>query len=311
MSSLFEKRSHSSCRCPADVELSIIPRSVDIGGFEVHRALPHGSRQMVGPFIFWDQIGPGRFAAGNGVDVRPHPHIGLSTVTYLFEGSLDHRDSLGNDLRIVAGDVNLMTAGRGIVHSERTGLDVRRKSSPLSGIQSWLAQPVRHEEGDCSFTHFPASSLPLFDDDGFQGQVVLGQYQGIVSPIPCQWETLYVALRVKEGAAFDVVNSVEERAVHVASGTLEVDAAVYSAPRLLVLKPGSPVTLKARTELQLLLLGGNAMDGKRYIWWNFVASSVEKIKAAAERWRDGKFGTIPGDDKEFIPLPDLPFPSDG
>lgn len=294
--------------CQADLELIIVPRTVDIGGFEVHRALPSQKRRMVGPFIFWDQMGPGQFDSGQGVDVRPHPHIGLSTVTYLFDGSMDHKDSLGNDLRIFPGDVNLMTAGRGIVHSERTGQDVRLQPSRLFGIQSWLAQPKKLESSEPAFAHFGAEDIPSFETNELSGRVILGRFQNYVSPIETQWETLYLEFKMKRGARLKIASEIEERAVHLVSGEIEIDDAVYANRQMMVLRPGSDILLKASEETHLLLLGGAPMDGPRYIWWNFVASSVERIKNAAQDWQYKKFPIVPSDEQEFIPLPDLPFP---
>ncbi len=294
--------------CQTEVELVIVPRTVDIGGFEVHRALPFQKKRMIGPFIFWDQMGPGNFGSGHGVDVRPHPHIGLSTVTYLFDGSLDHKDSLGNDMRIVPGDVNLMTAGRGIVHSERTGQDVRRAPSTLFGIQSWLAQPKPREMGDPAFTHSDAGELPAFSTDELSGRLILGEFQGYSSPLETQWETIYLEVKMKKGARLEVPKTIEERALHLVSGRLEVSGTSFEARQMAVLRPGSEILVKAGEDSHLLLLGGAAMDGPRYIWWNFVASSVDRIESAAEDWKLNRFEIVPGDEQEFIPLPDLPFP---
>lgn len=296
--------------CQTEVELVIVPRTVDIGGFEVHRALPFQTKRMVGPFIFWDQMGPGHFAPGHGVDVRPHPHIGLSTVTYLFDGSMDHKDSLGNDMRIVPGDVNLMTAGRGIVHSERTGGDVRRAPSKLFGIQSWLAQPKSLEMGDPAFTHVGAGELPTFGTSELSGRVILGEFQGYASPLDTQWETIYAEVQMKAGARLEVPKTIEERALHLVSGRVEVAGTHIEARQMAIMRPGSEIAVKADKDTHLLLLGGSAMDGPRYIWWNFVASSVDRIKSAAEDWQAGKFTIVPGDALEFIPLPDLPFPKE-
>ena len=294
--------------CQNEVELVIVPGTVDIGGFEVHRALPFQTKRMVGPFIFWDQMGPGQFAPGHGVDVRPHPHIGLSTVTYLFDGSMDHKDSLGNDMRIVPGDVNLMTAGRGIVHSERTGRDVRRAPSKLFGIQSWLAQPKSLEMGDPAFSHVEAGDLPTFGNNELSGRVILGEFQGYASPLDTQWETIYVEVQMKAGARLEVPKTIEERALHLVSGRAEAAGTRIEARQMAVLRPGSEIVVKAGKDTHLLLLGGAAMDGPRYIWWNFVASSVDRIKSAAEDWTNSRFALVPGDEQEFIPLPDLPFP---
>lgn len=298
------------CRdCPAEMELIIIPRTVDIGGFEVHRALPSNEKQMVGPFIFWDQMGPGQFDSGHGVDVRPHPHIGLATVTYLFDGNLDHKDSLGTEVRIVPGDVNLMTAGKGIVHSERTGQDVRQHPSSLFGIQSWLAQPKALEESSPAFIHFQAKQFPTFETKLLSGKLILGEFEGYTSPIELQWETLYLEIKMKKGAKFEISRTSEERALYLVRGKIEIDAKIYNNQQMLVLRPGHDIVIEASEDLHFLLLGGAAMDGPRYIWWNFVSSSVERIKSAAEDWKNNKFRVVPGDETEFIPLPNLPFPT--
>jgi len=292
-----------------EVELIIVPRTVDIGGFKVHRALPARGRRLVGPFIFWDQMGPGEFSAGRGVDVRPHPHIGLSTVTYLFKGSLDHKDSLGNDVRIVPGDVNLMHAGKGIVHSERSGPDVRLKPSSLFGIQSWLAQPQALEETAPSFSHFDADALPVVEEDGLSFQVILGHYEGYRSPVATQWETLYIELSLSRGRSISVPPAVEERALFLVAGRLSINKTVCEPRQMIVLKPGTEVCVEAVEKAHFIFLGGAPLDGPRYIWWNFVSFSVERIKSAAEDWKQNRFAIVPGDEKEFIPLPDLPFPT--
>lgn len=289
--------------CPDSVEMVILPRTGDIGNFEVHRALPFKEKRMVGPFIFWDQMGPGEFLTGQGVDVRPHPHIGLSTVTYLFDGTMDHKDSLGNDMRIVPGDVNLMTAGQGIVHSERTGLDIRQKPSSLYGIQSWLAQPLNHENGEPAFSHTAKQNLPTFGEGGLKGRIILGEFSGIKSPAQTQWDTLYVDLQLKGGAKLQIPNTTEERAIYVLSGQIEIGGVTYEPQQMMVLRPGDIVTIQALSPVHMMLLGGAAMDSKRYIFWNFVASSKERLEQAKEDWREGRFAKVPGDEKEFIPLP--------
>lgn len=291
---------------PDPVEVLLIPRTSDIGNLEVRRALPSRERRLVGPFIFWDQMGPGEFLTGVGVDVRPHPHIGLSTVTYLFEGSMDHKDSLGNDIRIHPGEVNLMTAGRGIVHSERTGQDVRRAPSRLFGIQSWLAQPRDREDDQPSFDHAGKAELPVFEDGALQGRVILGQYEGAVSPVPLQWETLYLDVTLGDGARWTVPGNVEERALYAVSGAFELAGSQYPAGQLVVLRAGAEATLRAVGPLRLMVLGGAVLDGPRYIWWNFVSSTRERMEAAAARWRQGEFPPVPGDTEEFIPLPEMP-----
>jgi len=289
--------------CPNSVETVIIPRTNDIGNFEVHRALPFRNKRMVGPFIFWDQMGPGEFLTGQGVDVRPHPHIGLSTVTYLFDGSMDHKDSLGNDMRIVPGDVNLMTAGSGIVHSERTGQDVRENPSRLYGIQSWIAQPEKYENGSPAFDHTAEKDLPLFDETGVRGRLILGDFQGVKSPVKTQWETLYVDLHLEEGKEVQIPNTIEERALYVLDGSIEIAGVTYQPQQMMVLNPGDTVTLKALSHVHVMLLGGATMDSKRYIFWNFVSSSKERLEQAKEDWKNGKFSKVPNDD-EFIPLPE-------
>lgn len=291
-------------KCPDALEMVIIPRTADIGNFEVRRVLPFRQKQMVGPFIFWDQMGPGEFLTGQGVDVRPHPHIGLSTVTYLFEGSLDHKDSLGNAMRIVPGDVNLMTAGQGIVHSERTGQDVRAAPSSLSGIQSWLAQPLSHEHGDPAFMHVPGQELPRFAAHGVSGRVILGEFEGLTSPVASQWPVLYLDVTLEAGAILPLSKETEERALYLVEGVVEVAGTAYDAGQMLVLRPGHEVTVKAQVPSRLMVLGGATMDGPRFVYWNFVASSRERMEEAKEDWRQGRFPKVPGDEKEFIPLPD-------
>ena len=290
--------------CPEAVEMVIVPRVGDIGNFEVRRALPFKDKQMVGPFIFWDQMGPGEFLTNQGVDVRPHPHIGLSTITYLFNGTMDHKDSLGNDLRIKPGEINLMTAGTGIVHSERTGLDIRKQPSNLFGIQSWIAQPKKDENGDPGFAHVDSHNLPEFEFENIKGKVILGDFEGVKSPVQTQWDTLYVDLHLKAGQKINIPKTYEERALYVVHGDIEISNTHYDPQQMMVLRPGDPVTIKAKTDVRMMLLGGAAMDGPRYIWWNFVASSKERIEEAKQDWKNKKFASVPGDDKEFIPLPE-------
>ncbi len=287
-----------------DVEMVIVPRTGDIGNFEVHRALPFKDRRMVGPFIFWDQMGPGEFLTGQGVDVRPHPHIGLSTLTYLFDGSLDHKDSLGNDTRIMPGDMNLMTAGAGIVHSERTGQDIRKTPSRLFGIQSWIAQPKRFETAEASFKHYAESDLPNFDDTGISGRLLLGKLHGITSPVEAQWDTLYAEVRINKGHKFDIPKDIEERAIYILHGTVSISGKDYPEQEMIVLQSGKDITVTAVSDVHMMVLGGAAMDGPRYIYWNFVASDRDMIDQAKRDWKDGKFAKVPGDEKEFIPLPD-------
>lgn len=291
-------------KCPDSVEMVILPRASDIGGFEVRRALPFRSRRMVGPFIFWDQMGPGEFLSGRGIDVRPHPHIGLTTVTYLLSGTIDHRDSLGNDLRIHAGDVNLMTAGAGIVHSERTGQDVRQRPSALFGVQSWLAQPKTHEDGHPGFTRAPRQDLPMFDEPGISGRIVLGEFSGVRSPVATQWPALYVDVCMKQGAKLGIPATTEERAIYTLVGDIEIGGVLFPPQQMLVLRPGDGLTVTAKSDARLIILGGAVMDGPRYIFWNFVSSSKERLAQAKEDWRNRRFPIIPSDAEEFVPLPD-------
>lgn len=289
------------------VEMTIIPRASDIGGFEVLRALPFRDKRMVGPFIFWDEMGPGEFLSGQGVDVRPHPHIGLSTVTYLFDGAMDHRDSLGSCQTIVPGDVNLMHAGNGIAHSERTGPAERALPHRLAGVQSWLAQPYDHEESSPSFFHHGKGDLPVLVSDGIHLRLVMGQGQyGLSSPVKTQWDTFYADVTLAAGAQLPVPVDVEERAVYVLSGEVEIGATTYAPHQMLVLAPHKPTVIKAVTPVRLMLLGGAVMDGPRYIWWNFVSSRRDTIKDAAERWHARSFPTVTGDEIDFIPLPGQP-----
>ncbi len=285
------------------LELEIVPRARDIGGFEVRRALPHARRQMVGPFIFFDQMGPVRFAAGQGMDVRPHPHIGLATVTYLFEGRIMHRDSEGNALEITPGAMNLMTAGRGIAHSERTPAQARQGGEPMWGIQSWIALPARLEETEPSFQHFDAARLPLVAGPGFEARIIAGSAFGARSPVQSGAEWLYADVSVAAGASLPLDPEQEERAVYVVDGAIDIAGETFDASRLLVFRPGDRITIRARERARLMLLGGTAMEGPRYIWWNFVSSRRERIEQAKEDWKAGRFKPVPGE-SESIPLPE-------
>lgn len=294
---LGDKRS-----CDA-LELVVVPRGRDLGGFEVRRALPHGRRRMVGPFIFFDQIGPVRFMAGKGMDVRPHPHIGLATVTYLFDGRIMHRDSEGNALEITPGAMNLMTAGRGIAHSERTPESARVGGEGMYGIQSWIALPVEHEETDPSFQHFPAESLPEVEDRGVRARVVAGTAFGKTSPVGMLSDWLYAEVLLDAGASAPLDPDQEERAIYVVDGAVDIAGELFEGPRLLVFRPGDRIAVKATRPSRLMFLGGAAMEGPRHIWWNFVSSRKERIEQAKEDWRSGRFDPIPGE-TEFIPLPE-------
>jgi hypothetical protein len=279
----------------------IIPRSHDIGGFRVARALPSRERRMVGPFIFLDQMGPGEFLTGRGVDVRPHPHIGLATVTYLFQGAIQHRDSLGVVQRIEPGAVNWMTAGQGVVHSERTPADVRAAPATLYGIQSWFALPQALEETAPAFFHHQAASLPMVESPGVAVRVVLGSMYGATSPVSVPWETLYADAALEAGTKLPLPMA-EERAAYVVEGAVEIAGEAFDAGRLLVFRAGDAITLKALAPSRVLILGGAVMDGPRFIEWNFVSSRKERIEQAKEEWRAGRFATVPGE-TEFIPLP--------
>jgi redox-sensitive bicupin YhaK (pirin superfamily) len=282
----------------------IVPRTVDLGGFQVHRALPSGRSRMVGPFIFFDHFGPAVFKAGDGVDVRPHPHIGLATVTYLFDGEIVHRDSLGTALPIRPGAVNWMTAGRGIVHSERTAADRRDGGEPLHGLQLWVALPMKDEEEAPAFAHTAAADIPVLEEAGLTLHVVAGSMHGLRSPVATSWETVFADALLKAGTTLPLDAEHEERAVYLISGEIESGGDRHGPQRLLVLKPGDRIVLKAVTDAHVIVVGGAAMDGPRHIWWNFVSSRKERIEAAKADWKAGRFDIVPGDTTEFIPLPD-------
>ncbi len=285
------------------LETAIVPRSHDIGGFEVRRALPSAQRRMVGPFIFWDQMGPGLLKPGQGIDVRPHPHIGLATVTYLFDGEILHRDSLGSVQAIRPGAVNWMTAGRGIAHSERSGDETRRTGQRVFGIQSWIALPKQAEETAPAFTHHPAQTLPIIEGEGKRVRVVAGQAYGERSPVQGFSPMLYVDATLDAKARLPIPVEHAERALYVAQGAITVNGDPFDAGQLLVLRPGDAITAQAETAARVLLLGGEPMDGPRHIWWNFVSSSKERIEAAKADWQAGRFTAVPGE-TEFIPLPE-------
>lgn len=289
------------------IEHLIIPRTSDIGGFSVRRALPTARRRLVGPFIFFDRMGPAILKPGDAMDVRPHPHIGLSTVTYLFDGEIKHRDSLGTELVIKPGDINLMTAGRGIVHSERTPENLRGGPLSISGLQTWLALPDDKEEIDPAFSHTEKSTMPLFDAGGASGRVVIGSISGMTSPVKVFSDTLYVDLTLEAGRSFPFDAGHEERAAYILSGELDVAGDQFAADQLLVFRPGDAITLKAGAQgCHVMLFGGAALNSKRHMWWNFVSSSKERIEQAKQEWRTGRFDIVPGDEEEFIPLPDGP-----
>ena len=285
------------------IEQVIVPRARDLGGFAVRRALPSARKQMIGPFIFFDQMGPADFVIGNGIDVRPHPHIGLATVTYLFEGEVWHRDSLGTSLAIRPGEVNLMSAGRGIVHSERESEEARQKPRSLFGIQSWAALPKSHEEGAPAFIHAGTAELPRIDGEGKRVRLVMGEAYGRRSPVAFPHPSLYAEAVLAPGAVLPFDTDYDERGLYIASGEIDIAGDRFEAGRLLVFRPGDRISILALSNARLMLLGGEPMDGPRHIWWNFVSSSKDRIDAAKEDWRQRRFALVPGDEKEFIPLP--------
>ena len=285
------------------IELLIAPRPRDLGGFSVRRVLPVAARRMVGPFIFYDHMGPATMPIGEGVDVRPHPHIGLATVTYLFQGEIVHRDSLGNLQPIRPGDVNWMLAGRGIVHSERSAPEERQRGVRLHGIQSWVALPRAHEEDAPAFEHHPRQSLPSLRRDGATLVVIAGTAYGAHSPAPVLSPTLYVDAQLEPGARLEVDATHSERGVHVAEGSVRCDGQPVAPGVIAVLRPGARVVVEADGPARVMLVGGAPLDGPRHIFWNFVNSSQERIDRAAADWRAGRFPKVPGDDQEFIPLP--------
>ena len=286
------------------IETVIVPRAVDLGEMEVRRVLPALRRQMVGPFIFVDQMGPAEFLTDQGIDVRPHPHINLATVTYLLEGEILHRDSLGTEMPIRPGAVNWMRAGKGIVHSERTAPELKASGQKLFGMQTWVALPQSLEESDPAFIHYPEADLPTAEDDGLRLRLIAGETHGLVSPLETASATLYADLALDAGARFEVEANYEERALYVLTGSVTIEGDLWEEGRLLILRPGQAVTMRADSPARVMLYGGEPMEGPRYIWWNFVSSRRERIEAAQEDWRQARFDTVPGDAEEFIPLPD-------
>jgi hypothetical protein len=286
------------------IDLVLVPRSVDVGHFAVRRALPHARRRMVGPFIFFDHFGPAEFHSGQGIDVRPHPHIGLATVTYLFDGEIMHRDSLGTAAAIRPGAVNWMTAGHGIVHSERTAPEHRREGEPIHGLQCWVALPAAEEERAPGFAHHDVAALPLVTENGTSVRVVAGEIYGARSPVETLWETLFADVTLAAGSSLPFDATTEERGAYLISGEIEIAGERFSAGRLLLFHPGDAITITAVTDAHLVLLGGAAMDGPRHIWWNFVSSRKERIEQAKADWKQSRFDTVPGDETEFIPLPE-------
>lgn len=284
------------------VQTIVVPRTADIGGFEVRRALPSREVRTVGPFVFLDQMGPGEFLTAGGLDVRPHPHIGLATVTYLFHGRILHKDSLGTSLPIEPGAVNWMTAGRGIAHSERTPAEDRTAPGRLFGIQAWVALPAALEETDPGFAHHAAASLPVVEGDGASVRVITGELFGAASPVETASPMVYADITLANGARLPLDPVAEERALYLAAGRLRIGPDEHAAGRLLVLAPGDRLTVEALEPARLMLLGGAPLDGPRYLWWNFVSSRKDRIEEAKADWQAGRFAAVPGD-AEFIPLP--------
>ncbi len=287
-------------------DVVVVPRTHDLGdNFEVRRVLPSVQRRMVGPYVFLDQMGPHVFSPGKGLDVRPHPHIGLATVTYLYDGEIFHRDSVGSAQAIRPGDVNWMTAGRGIVHSERTAADVRQRASSLFGLQCWVALPREHEEEEPGFRHISKNALPLEEGEGVTARIIAGRFFGRRSPAPVLSDLFQVDVVLEPGARLDIPAEYPEQAIFVTQGTLDLGReGSFEAGRLLVLKPGKGVTVRAAAPARLMILGGEPMDGPRHLSWNFVSSSVERIEQAKDDWRHQRFAAVP-DETEFIPLPDM------
>ncbi len=292
------------------IETVIVPRARDLGGFEVRRALPAPRRQMVGPFIFFDQMGPAEFLPTRGLDVRPHPHIGLATISYLFRGRMHHRDSLGTDAWIEPGAVNWMVAGHGITHSERTDDATQAGPMPFFGIQTWVALPKDHEDRPPEFAHAPATALPVLDGEGKTVRLILGTAWGETAPVRTASGMFYTDAVLSPGAAIPLPDDHEDRGIYMVEGAALIAGDRFEAGRMMVLRPGDRVSLKAaEAGARVMLLGGATLEGPRYIWWNFVASSRDRIEAAKEAWRagdwqSGRFRLPPGDDAEFIPLPD-------
>ena len=286
--------------------LTLNPTTHDLGGFKVHRTLPHRERTTVGPFIFFDQMGPAHLAAGTGIDVRPHPHINLATVTYLFAGAIDHRDSLGTFATIEPGAVNLMTAGKGITHSERSPAAVRAAGPELSGIQTWIALPSAKEEMDPAFEHVPKAALPVVEGGGASARIVMGTLWGATSPVTCHSPTIYADIALEAGGAMPIDPEADERAIYLAEGEAWLDGVQLELSTLYVLRPGIAATLRSASGGHVMLCGGAPLDGPRHVFWNFVSSRRDRINQAKEDWKAGRFILPPDDHDEFIPLPEVP-----
>ncbi len=280
----------------------IEPNTKDIGDFEVRRLLPSAVQRSVGPFVFWDHFGPVTLPAGRNMDVRPHPHIGLATVTWLFEGAIVHRDSLGCVQNITPGAVNWMTAGHGIVHSERTPKDRRGQANPLHGLQIWLGLPDQHEEAEPEFHHHPAGTLPTVERDGVLFDLIAGSALNIESPVRVYSPLCYLTAQLRPGQGFDWPRQYPEQAIYVVEGSIEIEGSAVPGQRMAVFPDQNSVRVQSVNGARIAVLAGEPI-GKRYVWWNFVSSSRDRIRAAAEKWAAGGFNRVAGDD-EFIPLPD-------
>jgi hypothetical protein len=285
---------------------TLTPSTHDLGGFKVHRTLPSKPRTMVGPFLFFDQMGPAHLEVGTGIDVRPHPHINLATVTYLFEGAIDHRDSLGTLATIEPGAVNLMTAGHGIVHSERSPSSQRAQGPDLSGIQTWLALPEANEEMDPAFEHVARADLPVIEAQGARARIIMGSLWGATAPTTTYAGTIYADIVLDPGASVPIDAAADERAVYLAIGEARLDGVPLALHTLYILKPGVATSLTSSNGGRAMLCGGDAFTTPRHVWWNFVSSRRERIQEAKRAWKAGEFPTVPGDEKEFIPLPEVP-----
>ena len=287
------------------IEQTVTPVTHDLGAFKVRRALPSRERTMVGPFIFVDQFGPAQMMPGEGMDVRPHPHINLATVTYLFDGAIQHKDSLGSNQRIEPGAINLMTAGKGIVHSERSPADMRARGPSFYGMQTWLALPDGKEDLDPAFEHVPSDGLPMIEGDGISARVLMGTLWGATASTTCHSPTIYADIMLNEGASLAIDAEADERAVMVTEGQAALDGEPLEPFSLYVLAPGHAAVLKAASPARAMLLGGGAFTTPRYVHWNFVSSSRERITQAKQDWIDRRFPLVPGDEEEFIPFPEV------
>lgn len=300
-SEILEDQEQESGTCSA-IRLMIHPKEHDLGGFMVRRALPCSQQRMVGPWIFFDHMGPAVFPPGEGIDVRPHPHINLATVTYLFEGEMLHRDSLGNELLIRPGEINLMVAGKGIVHSERQRQEVKAADNRLHGLQLWLALPEVDEEIDPEFHHYDAGDIPQETVGDVPVRVLIGSAYGVTSPVACFASTLYIEAHMQPGQTL-VLPEAKERALYVTSGKLQAMSDVIESYTMAVFSEDRDIKVTAIEESRIALVGGEVL-GRRHIWWNFVSSRKERIEQAKKDWQSGIFPKVPGDDDEFIPLPE-------